>query len=87
MRPFQDPTERPIQKRRGLFGRAAFGVFQGLSDRPLTAPGTRAYVFPAADEIRRLRAAAPVQAGQVLIEDAAGTGCAVAATGSVEKAE
>ena len=51
------------------------------------SPVPKGRIFAVMDEIRRLRVTAPVQAGQVLIEDAAGTGCAVAATGSVEKAE
>ena len=47
------------------------------------APIPKAKIFDVMGEIRALDLQAPVEAGQVLIQDAAGTGVAVVATKSV----
>ena len=53
----------------------------------LDRPVPKAMIFPVMEAIRSLRAAAPVRIGQVLLEDAAGTGSRVIATRNVDKFE
>ena len=61
---------------------AVEGALEPLSVKT-AEPIPKAMIFEVMDQIRALRPAAPIEAGQVLIEDVAGTGVAIVATKAI----